>query len=109
MSGKQIPYKQLGFDSIPAFLHSHPDKFVLQRHGSDFQISAVIDKKLNDLARLVQGQKSSKKKKSKPQKKPTQFYSSANHQRLTGFPNQMQRQTAKTFNSVIHFNQIHHK
>lgn len=105
MSGNHIPYRALGFDSISAFLYSHPDKFVVQRSGADFMISAVIDKKLNDLARLVQGQKSNKRKKTKAQNRGALFPrpSMYSHQRFSGFQNQPKRQTAKTFNSEIQF------
>lgn len=66
INGTGVPFKQIGFNSLQEFLRNHPDKFRVSQMGADFGISAVLEKGgMADLARLVQGQKSSKKKKSK--------------------------------------------
>ena len=70
MSGTRIPYKAIGFNTLQDFLWSHPDKFRVQQAGGDYTIAAVLDKQLVDLAKLVQGQKKTKKKKKAPQIKP---------------------------------------
>lgn len=70
-NGSRIPFRQLGFDSLPAFLSTQPDKFRVQNHGSEYTICPVLDRELVDLAKLVQGQKSNKKKKKKTTSKIT--------------------------------------
>lgn len=62
-NGSRIPFRELGFSSLPVFLCTLPDKFRLNQNGADYTIAAVLDQNLTDLARLVQGQKNTKKKK----------------------------------------------
>jgi hypothetical protein len=99
-TGTRVPFKQFGFDSLPAFLRTHPDKFQLRQNGPDFFISAVLDKELMDLARLVQGQKSSgksKKKKAPVYKKPN-LYSNFTFSQRTVSGNSMRKEISAEFN-----------
>ncbi len=87
-TGTTVPFKKFGFDSLPAFLRTQPDKFRLLQDGDSFSVSAVLDKELLDLARLVQGQKSSGKKKKKiPVYKKPNLYSNFTFNQRAGSSN----------------------
>jgi Tudor domain/OST-HTH/LOTUS domain len=55
--GNSIPYKEFGFNSINAFLHTLTDTLVLKGHGTNAMCSAVSTESNQHIARLVSVQR----------------------------------------------------
>ncbi len=104
INGMAIPYRQIGFDTLQDFLRTHPDKFRISQIGGDFAISAVLENGgMADLARLVQGQKSSKKKKSKAASRPvySTYKKPSVYSAYTFKSSQMTQSPSMQFNSKL--------
>lgn len=103
INGTRVPFKEIGFNSLQEFLRNHPDKFRVSQMGADFGISAVLEQGgMADLARLVQGQKSSKKKKkSKATYKPPVYKKPSVYSNYTFKNSHMSQSPSMQFNSKI--------